>query len=80
MHSALLAATVAALRGPANRITGLVSRLARTLPGVGAWPLIVRTASGAVFLGFSFGKFLRHEAERGAFERYGIPFPTPRPT
>ena len=53
----------------------IVSRLANTRPEVGAWPLIVRTAGGAVFLGFSFGKFLRHEAERGAFERYGIPFP-----
>ena len=53
----------------------ILSRLACTRPGVGAWPVVVRTAAGAVFVGFSFGKLLRHEAERGAFERYGIPFP-----
>ena len=50
----------------------ILSRLARTRPSVGAWPLVVRTAAGAVFVGFSLGKFLRHEAERGAFERYEV--------
>ena len=53
----------------------IVSILVCTRPGVGAWPVVVRAAAGSVFVGFSFGKFFRHEAERGAFERYGIPFP-----
>jgi putative oxidoreductase len=35
--------------------------------------LAVRLAAGAVFVGFSLGKFVRHEAERAALERYGIP-------
>ena len=35
----------------------------------------MRLAAGVTFLGFSLGKFIRHDAERGAFERYGIPFP-----
>ena len=34
-----------------------------------------RAGAGAVFVGFSIGKFARHEAEAGAFERYGLPFP-----
>lgn len=50
-----------------------LSRFVRARPGVGPWPLLVRLAAGAVFVGFSFGKFLRHQAEQGAFERYGIP-------
>lgn len=42
--------------------------------GDGIAPLIVRLAAGLVFMSFSLGKFTRHEAEAGAFERYGIPF------
>jgi len=37
--------------------------------------LLARLAAGAVFVGFGLGKFLRHESERDAFERYEIPFP-----
>jgi uncharacterized membrane protein YphA (DoxX/SURF4 family) len=51
-----------------------LSRLACTRPAVGSWPLVVRTVAGVVFVGFSFGKFFRRQAEQGAFERYGIPF------
>lgn len=35
---------------------------------------VLRVVAGLVFLGFGPGKFLRHEAEAAAFERYGIPF------
>ena len=35
----------------------------------------VRVAAGAIFVGFSFGKFLRHGAEAAAFDRYSVPFP-----
>ena len=52
----------------------VLSRLAWTRPGVGGSPLVVRTAAGAVFVGFSFGKFVRHQAEQAAFDRYGVPF------
>ena len=34
----------------------------------------VRIAAGAIFVGFSLGKFLRHGAEAAAFDRYGVPF------
>lgn len=37
--------------------------------------LFARLASGAVFVGLGLDKFVRHEAERDAFERYEIPFP-----
>jgi putative oxidoreductase len=33
----------------------------------------LRLVTGAVFIGFSLGKFLRHDAEAAAFDRYGIP-------
>ena len=42
------------------------------------WELLApfaRLAAGVVFIGFGLGKFLRHESERDAFERYEIPFP-----
>jgi putative oxidoreductase len=35
--------------------------------------LPVRLLAGAVFVGFSLGKFVRHDAEAAAFDRYGIP-------
>lgn len=38
-------------------------------PAAGA----MRVAAGAVFLGFGPGKFVHHEAEASAFDRYGIP-------
>jgi putative oxidoreductase len=45
-------------------------------PGVPAIvPLGLRAAAGTVFLGFSAGKFVRHEEEAGAFDRYGLPWP-----
>ena len=34
-----------------------------------------RIAAGVVFVSFSFGKFIRHEAEAASFDRYGIPLP-----
>ena len=37
--------------------------------------LVARAAAGLTFLGFSAGKFTRHEAEAGAFDRYGVPLP-----
>lgn len=37
--------------------------------------LAVRVVAGAIFVGFSLGKFLRHGAEAAAFDRYGVPFP-----
>lgn len=45
--------------------------------GDAAWPLLVRLAAGGVFIVFSLGKFRRHDAEVGAFERYGIPLADP---
>ena len=45
-------------------------------PRSDAWPLAAaRIAAGLVFLGFSLGKFRRHQAEVDAFDRYGLPFP-----
>ena len=38
-------------------------------------PLVLRLAAGVVFVAFSVGKFTRYDAESGAFDRYGIPFP-----
>jgi len=38
-------------------------------------PAVVRIVAGAVFVSFSFGKFLNHAAEAAAFDRYGIPAP-----
>ena len=40
--------------------------------------LFARLAAGAIFVGFGLGKFVRHDAERDAFERYEIPFPDDR--
>ena len=36
--------------------------------------LVLRLAAGGIFVAFSFGKFIHYEAERNAFDRYGIPF------
>jgi putative oxidoreductase len=44
-------------------------------PGWGRIALAARVAAGAVFLGFSVGKFVRHSAETAALDRYGLPFP-----
>ena len=45
-------------------------------PGVPAVaPLALRVAAGCIFLGFSVGKFARHEDEAAAFDRYGLPWP-----
>jgi predicted lipoprotein with Yx(FWY)xxD motif/uncharacterized membrane protein YphA (DoxX/SURF4 family) len=44
----------------------------------GPWAWVAaaaRVASGVVFVAFSIGKFVRHDAEAASFERYGIPFP-----
>ena len=43
-----------------------------------AWGRIAlpaRLVAGAIFVGFSIGKFTRHDAESAALERYGLPFP-----
>jgi len=53
----------------------LLSRLFDTRAPLAQAALAVRLAAGVTFVGFSLGKFIRHDAERGAFERYGIPFP-----
>jgi putative oxidoreductase len=41
----------------------------------GVAALVARLAAGAIFLGFSVGKFVRHGAESAALDRYGLPFP-----
>jgi putative oxidoreductase len=38
-------------------------------------PLALRVAAGAIFFVFSFGKFVRRDAEIRAFARYGVPWP-----
>jgi len=48
-------------------------RLLATRPA--SLPLILRVAAGTLFFLFSFGKFVRHEAEVRAFDRYGVPWP-----
>ena len=50
-----------------------IARIRATRPSVA--PLVVRVASGVVFVSFSLGKFARHGAEADAFDRYGIPLP-----
>ena len=52
-----------------------LTRLLDTRAPLARAALAVRLAAGVTFLGFSLGKFIRHGAERAAFERYGIPFP-----
>jgi putative oxidoreductase len=48
--------------------------VAPRVSGPGAWAVAAaRVAAGAVFIAVSFGKFVRHEAEVAALERYGIP-------
>ena len=37
------------------------------------WPLLVRLASGAVFVAFGAAKFINHGAEVDSFETYGLP-------
>jgi putative oxidoreductase len=44
-------------------------------PASDAVPLAARLVAGTIFIAFSFGKFFRHDAEAGAFEDYGVPFP-----
>jgi putative oxidoreductase len=43
--------------------------------GWGRVALPARFVAGAIFLGFSIGKFTRHGAESAALDRYGLPFP-----
>ncbi len=50
-----------------------LDRVLATRPALA--PLILRGAAGAVFVAYSLGKFRRHDAEAGAFDRYGIPWP-----
>ena len=46
------------------------------MSGRAAWAVAAaRVAAGAVFVAFSLGKFVRHEAEAKSFDRYGIPSP-----
>ncbi len=54
-------------------MTHRVRRVLATDDGSGM--LMLRLAAGGIFVSFSFGKFLRHSAEVGAFERYDIPLP-----
>ncbi len=41
----------------------------------GRLALLIRLVAGAIFLGFSIGKFIRHGAESAALDRYGLPYP-----
>ena len=50
-----------------------LASLVITRPSTG--PLVLRFAAGVVFVAFAVGKFTRYDAESGAFDRYGIPFP-----
>jgi putative oxidoreductase len=55
-----------------NRLIQLV--IAPRDLGRAAWAVAAaRVAAGVVFVAFSFGKFIHHEAEAAAFDRYGIP-------
>ena len=47
----------------------------RAPQGWGVAALLARLVAGAVFLGFSVGKFARHGAESAALDRYGLPYP-----
>ena len=47
----------------------------RAPAGWGVAALLARLVAGAVFLGFSVGKFIRHGAESAALDRYGLPYP-----
>ncbi len=54
--------------------------IARLLTGGPAgWPagaaLAARLVAGTTIAAFGVGKFTHHDAEAGAFDRYGIPFP-----
>ncbi len=51
----------------------MLHRLLATRPA--SLPLILRVAAGLVFFLFSFGKFVRRDAEVRAFDRYGLPWP-----
>jgi putative oxidoreductase len=56
----------------------LARRLLLESRGPLAWGRIAfpaRLVAGAIFVGFSIGKFTRHDAESAALERYGLPFP-----
>jgi predicted lipoprotein with Yx(FWY)xxD motif/uncharacterized membrane protein YphA (DoxX/SURF4 family) len=57
---------------------GHLARLAVAprVSGTAAWAVAAaRVAAGAVFVAFSIGKFVRHDAEAASFERYGLPAP-----
>jgi uncharacterized membrane protein YphA (DoxX/SURF4 family) len=62
------------MSGDVNGVRDSATTILRGRPGYERRALAVRLAAGAVFVGFSFGKFVRHEAERDALDRYGIPF------
>jgi len=48
--------------------------LAPRVSGRAAWAVAAaRVGAGIVFVAYSFGKFVRHEAEAESFDRYGIP-------
>jgi putative oxidoreductase len=50
-----------------------MSRILDTRPRL--FPLVLRAVAGAVYVGFSLGKFTRHRHEADAFDRDGLPFP-----
>jgi len=57
-----------------RRLVSLI--LAPRVTGRAAWAVAAaRVAAGAIFVAFSFGKFVNHGAEAASFERYGIPAP-----
>ena len=50
--------------------------LAPRVSGRAAWAVAAaRVAAGIVFVSYSVGKFVHHDAEAAAFDRYGIPVP-----
>jgi uncharacterized membrane protein YphA (DoxX/SURF4 family) len=50
--------------------------VAPRISGPGAWAVAVaRVGAGAIFVAFSFGKFVNHEAEAASIDRYGFPLP-----
>jgi putative oxidoreductase len=59
-----------------NVIANLLERVLAPTPAWASLPaLLVRLASGAIFVGFGLSKFSHHAREARAFARYGLPAP-----
>lgn len=58
-----------------TRAWSLAALLLADVPRV-AWPAaLLRTGSGAIFIGFGLGKFMHHARETHSFAKYGLPSP-----